>query len=505
MTTNEPSDRSSGASSAVALCGEDERAEVLASFGLDALEDDAELVGIAQFAAKLCDVPIALVSMVEAERQRFIVRSGLEGRETPRSESFCAHAMLGDGPMIVPDASSDPRFSDNPLVRGGPQIRFYAGMPLLSREGIPLGALAVIDTRPRPEGLTELQQHGLEVLAQAVMCRMCAHRVDLATSARAMESARAMREIADMVPGIVWSADNEGKFDYFNNRWSITTGVKPPASLAEWRAMVHEDDTEGTLAAWQRSFEAGKPFECEYRLKQADGSWRWTLARALPMQNREGSVLRWYGTLTDIDEGHRRSQNRDLLARELSHRIKNIFAVVAGLVSLRARPKPEVAEFAQELIDTIRALGRAHDFVRPTEGAKGDNLHGLLSELMAPYADGADRVAISGHDCAIGPRAATPLALTFHELATNSAKYGALSVAGGTVSIVIDCPMDGDFARISWREHGGPAVEGPGEEGFGSRLVRGSIEGQLSGKIERRFASDGLEVDLEIPLSAIRS
>ncbi|TCJ39839.1 sensor histidine kinase [Parafrankia sp. BMG5.11] len=503
MTLDATATRASGANPVVAPCGEDERAFVLAAYGLDALQDDPELSAIAHFAAQLCNAPTGVVTMVESERQRFIARAGIDERETPRAVSFCAHAMLGSEPMVVVDARSDPRFADNGLVKGPPHIRFYAGAPLVSGEGVPLGALAVIDSEPRPGGLTELQRQGLETMAQAVMCRLSALRAERESQARAFESARAMREIADLVPGVVWSADSAGKFDYFNVRWELTTGAPPPTDLSDWRHTVHADDTERTLAAWQTSFGGGKPFESEYRLKQADGSWRWTLARALPVHDRQGEVIRWYGTLTDVDDGHRQSENRDLLARELSHRIKNIFAVIAGLVSLRARQAPEAAEFAQGLVGTIHALGRAHDYVRPMEGVKGDNLRGLLTELMAPYDDGNGRVAIVGDDCPIGPRAATPLALAFHELATNSAKYGALSVEGGSVRIEIDCPDGGTVAHIHWREKDGPSATDPGDEGFGSRLMKSAIEGQLSGKLERRFEAGGLEVDLSVPFASM--
>jgi two-component sensor histidine kinase len=100
---------------------------------------------------------------------------------------------------------------------------------------------------------------------------------------------------------------------------------------------------------------------------------------------------------------------------------------------------------------------------------------------------------------------ATPLALVFHELATNSAKYGALSVEGGTVGISIHCPDGDEMAHIAWRERGSPAIAAPGKEGFGSRLVQMSVEGQLGGKIERRFAAAGLEVDLSVPVTSIRT
>ncbi len=497
--------RASRAPVSVAYCDEGERATVLAGFGLDALDDDPELAGIAQFAAQLCRTPVALVSVVETERQRFLARSGLDARETPRSQSFCAHAMLGRDAMVVPDATVDPRFADNPLVTGEPHIRFYAGAPLISDDGVPLGALCVIDTKIRPEGLSALEQQGLAVLATAVMRRLGAERFGLATTMQANESARAMREVADMVPGIVWSADGDGQFDFFNSRWEMTTGTEKPKVADDWRPLIHDDDSASAFGAWESSFAAGKPFESEYRLKQSDGGWRWTLSRALPVHDAQGRVIRWYGTLTDIDDGHRRSEGRDLLARELSHRIKNIFAVVAGLVSLRARRAPEASDFAQDLIGTIRALGRAHDFVRPMEGIKGGSLQGLLTELMAPYADNDGRIEIVGDDCPIGPGAATPLALTFHELATNSAKYGALSAPGGSVSITLDCDRSDGAARITWIERDGPPVTEPAEEGFGSRLIRSSMEGQLRGAFDRRFAKNGLEIDLTIPLASIKS
>jgi GAF domain-containing protein len=147
------------------------RAAALAAYDLAVLRDSAALRRITDFAAVLCHAPIALVSLVETERQCFIARTGLEARETPRETSFCQFAMLGDEVMVVPDARLDPRFADNRLVTGDPYIRFYAGAPLVSEAGIPLGALCVIDGVPRAD-LTPLQAQGLLVLAADVMARL---------------------------------------------------------------------------------------------------------------------------------------------------------------------------------------------------------------------------------------------------------------------------------------------------------------------------------------------
>ncbi|HEU4651505.1 MAG TPA: GAF domain-containing protein, partial [Croceibacterium sp.] len=129
-----------------AVTGAGARLGVLEAYGLDALENDPELTAIARFAARLCGTWAAIVNLVEAERQRFLGREGLTILEAEAGPaSCCVHTMHGGAPLEVPDASLDARFADNPFVTGEPYLRFYAGFPLVSPEGVPLGALCVID------------------------------------------------------------------------------------------------------------------------------------------------------------------------------------------------------------------------------------------------------------------------------------------------------------------------------------------------------------------------
>jgi GAF domain-containing protein len=144
---------------------ESARAAVMAAYELEALRDSAALKKITDFAAALCECPVSLVSLVEETRQTFIARSGIDLTETPREVSFCAHAMLGDDVMVVPDATQDPRFADNALVTGAENIRFYAGAPLVTEDGVPLGSLCVIDAVPHPQGLSDLQRLGCATIA----------------------------------------------------------------------------------------------------------------------------------------------------------------------------------------------------------------------------------------------------------------------------------------------------------------------------------------------------
>ena len=488
---------------------ETDRAALLALYDLDAGEF-RHLDEITAFAARLCDAPIALISIVEDVRQRFLARVGLDVAETPRELSFCALAMLGEEIFVVPDATLDPRFLDNALVTGAPHIRFYAGAPLTGMDGEPLGALCIIDDRPRAD-LTALQRQGLLLLARQVMVELEGRRRDRDAiirqrmdAAAVADSDRMFRTLADTMPQMVWSTLPDGYHDYYNARWYEYTGVPVGSTDGEaWNGMFHADDQALAWERWRHSLATGDPYEIEYRLRHRDGDYRWTLGRALPIRDADGEIVRWIGTCTDIHEQRLMMEEREMIAHELSHRIKNIFSVIAGLVGLSARQHPEITAVAEDLRDRILSLGRAHDFVRPHspesrppvgQGA----LQGILEQIFAPYRGLAGaRILLSGDDPAIDDRSATPLALLFHELATNAAKYGALSTAEGVVQLAI--AAEGEDIRMDWREVGGPPVSPGGAEGFGSRLMTLSAERQLGGRMERNWCQDGLRITLWIP------
>lgn len=155
---------------------------------------------IAAIAAALFETPMALVSLVDRERQWFKARVGLDATETPRDVAFCAHAIRQDEPLVVPDAALDPRFAIYPLVTGRPHLRFYAGAPVLTPDGLPLGTLCVLDTRPRPAGLTDGETAVLVSLARQVSSELEVRRL-LAERDRMVDRLRAaemeMRDTAE--------------------------------------------------------------------------------------------------------------------------------------------------------------------------------------------------------------------------------------------------------------------------------------------------------------------
>jgi PAS domain S-box-containing protein len=309
---------------------------------------------------------------------------------------------------------------------------------------------------------------------------------------------------------MVWSTLPDGLHDYFNARWYEFTGVPPGTTDGEgWNDMFHPEDRERAWEVWRRSLDTGGAYEIEYRLRHHSGDYRWTLGRALPMRDEAGNIIRWMGTCTDIHDTKMQAEQIALLSRELSHRIKNIFAVVGSLIRLSARGTPEHKEFAETVQERVSALARAHEMVRPHSDASRPELplgtlRDMLCEILAPYPALEDgRLSLAGDDVAVADSAATPIALLVHELATNASKYGALSVPKGRVSISI--AITGKLLSLTWEETNGPALHAPpGSTGFGTVLTGLSVRDQLGGTLEREWRPEGLKVTAIIPTKAVR-
>lgn len=375
----------------------------------------------------------------------------------------------------------------------GERRNYRAEYRLHKRNGVQRWVLALGRVIPDPFG----KPHRLPGIAIDITERK-------AQEEQLAESEARFRVLADTMPQMVWSTRPDGFHDYYNARWYEFTGV-PEGSTdgAEWNGMFHPDDRERAWELWRHSLATGEPYQVEYRLRHHSGDYRWTLGRALPVRDRAGRIMRWFGTCTDIHETKLAAEEREIVAQELSHRIKNIFSVLNGIIALSARAYPQAAGFAGELRGRIASMGKAHDFVRPhsRESRPYPNeatLAGLVEQLLAPYrSDQKERIRISSDNIAIDDASATPLALLFHELATNSAKYGGLSVPEGQVSVA--ARLERENCRVTWKENAPNLAPTPGPDGFGARLISLSVEGQLGGWLERFWEPDGLRVEIGIP------
>ncbi len=200
---------------------------------------------------------------------------------------------------------------------------------------------------------------------------------------------------------------------------------------------------------------------------------------------------------------------RDLVSLELSHRIRNIFAVVSGLVELSARGQPEMRPLARALQARIDALAAAHRYISPrgaapASSAGSETVKGLLRILTAPYKGHVrETIAVEGEDASLGLQAAGTLALIVHELATNAVKHGALSCETGRVSV--SCSMAEGCYTIVWREHGGPSLAGaPRHKGFGSTFFDRLIA-SAQVDIQRNWRAEGLEASISMSLEALEA
>jgi len=174
---------------------EEQRLRELERLGVDTLDGDSSFERILDIASSIFGTPIVLISLVERNRQRFLGRRGLEVRETPREVAFCAHAIAGEGVLVVPDALEDQRFRQNPLVLGDPHIRFYAGAPLISPAGHKLGTLCLVDRQPR--SLEPVQQRQLQWLAELVMRELELRRHALLDPVTGLSSRATFLQIGD--------------------------------------------------------------------------------------------------------------------------------------------------------------------------------------------------------------------------------------------------------------------------------------------------------------------
>lgn len=296
-----------------------DEAQVLAALrALEVLDTapEVEFDALARAAALVCGVPIAMLSLVDAERQWFKSNVGLPGAvETPRDVAFCAHAVLGNEVLEVPDATRDPRFAENPLVTGAPAIRFYAGAPVRVQGGLAVGSLCVIDREPRR--LDSTQRKVLEQLAVAAGRALESRRAGLALDRMTRENDERMRRLYERTPAMLHSVDVEGRIVTVSDRWLERTGYTREQVLGRPSSdflAAHSRDVARS-AVLPHFLETGLCDAVEYQMVAHDGEVVDVLMSAFVERSPDGTPIRSLAVMADVTL-QRRAEQADRDARQ---------------------------------------------------------------------------------------------------------------------------------------------------------------------------------------------
>ena len=299
----------------------------------------------------------------------------------------------------------------------------------------------------------------------------------------------------------VWQVDGRGiaSSPELNRIFGFPEDAK--TTLADVYALYLPGERERTSQIGKAAVARGERYlEGEFRIRRLDGEVRWLLTRAELQVNERGQTRSVVGVVMDVTERKDAEERFQLLAREVDHRANNLLAVVQGTVQLSRAPTVEALK--EVLIGRVAALGRAHQLLSEARW-EGADLRRLVEEELLAFSLGeAARVSIRGDDVALPPAAAQALAMALHELATNAAKYGALSTPQGQVAVSWTHDWRGPLS-IRWVESGGPVVSPPTRRGLGAAMLARALGGALKGETRMDWRPGGLICELDLPGEAV--
>lgn len=314
------------------------------------------------------------------------------------------------------------------------------------------------------------------------------------------------RALTEAIASLVWVTGADGYASDMPTWRAITGQTVEECRGWGWLDALHPGDRLRVSMAWRRSVEGVEPYDIEYRVRRTDGSFHWYNARGVPVRNGDGSVREWIGVCIDIEGRKVAEERQTLLMAELDHRVRNILASIAAMVSLTAQGATTKEEYAKRLHGRIAAMARTHGLLTKQRW-KGASLQRLVRDELAAYGHNAEAMEIRGHpdDVVLRPPPALNLSLILHELATNAAKYGALSIPGGRVAVNW-CRLDegnGSWLRIEWCEDNGPPVIKPTKVGFGCTLIRSALSSEAGAEVALDFDPEGVRCRIVLPLESI--
>jgi PAS domain S-box-containing protein len=345
------------------------------------------------------------------------------------------------------------------------------------------------------EGTLQRLQEAREQLEQ---------RVDQRT--REVEHSKARLEaLITASAQVFWTTDTEGQVEEDSPSWRAFTGQ----TYDEWKGngwldAVHPADRAKTLTAWREAVEAQKMYNVEYRLKHAGGDYRWTSARGVPLFDEAGAVSQWVGMNEDITPRKRSEEHANLIMRELSHRTKNLLAVIASLARRTFDGSRDPRAQADDFVDRIHGLARSHDLLVRGDW-RGVWLNDLVKSHLEPFGLDPERIVVDGPPIEIRPEAAQTIGLALHELATNATKHGALKTTTGRLEVswrVHDEDVPPTLF-LEWREDTVAKPDGPTPSGFGRLMLEQLVGASVGGSTKYELGDRRVVWTLSAPLEAV--
>ena len=339
----------------------------------------------------------------------------------------------------------------------------------------------------------------LEQLNRELEARVAERTAALAASTRQLRQSERLRSLA-------LAAGQMGSWEWNVARGSTVWdqgqceifGVDPSTfvpTVDSVRPLISPGDFELLERAFRKLSKNANTFQTEFRVLRPNGEVRWCTGTAIANFDEQGRLIWLSGVVVDITERKRAEERQILLAEEVDHRARNVVAVVQSI--MRLTRAETIDDYIGALDGRISALSNAHRLLASSRW-EGADLNRLVDEEFAPYrAGGKERVSVRGPVVVLPPATAQTIALALHELATNAAKYGALSTEAGHVDLT--WRLENGRLELSWKESNGPQIAPPNRRGYGSRAIVAGIERQLGGIVNFDWQTSGLRCTLSVP------
>ncbi len=364
--------------------------------------------------------------------------------------------------------------------------------------------------RPGGEVRHVMSRSTAERDANGAVCAVVGVFLDVTVAKRAeqvlRQSEARYRLLAENVTDLIIQMDLKGHITFITQACQRMLGHTPEEMTGTTMLnLIHPDDVSGIVEAVTALAAAGPdaaPVPIQVRARHCDGHWAWIEGLPKVLFDASGAPYGIQDSVRDISERKAAEERQTLLVHELNHRVKNTLATVQSLAMQTQRSEHGPAAFVEAFNVRVAALSHSHDLLTQNAWA-GASVRDLVTEHVRAHQGSDDsRFHLAGPNVRVSPKAAVALGMALGELATNAAKYGALSAEEGQVSVSWEILASDSEPRLRlvWQERGGPSVSPPSRRGFGSRLIERGLSHELGGSARLAFDTAGASCEIEFPL-----